>query len=290
MFEITKNILKEVYQPRNPNVRKYDFGLVLVIGGGQFYTGNPAFAAMAAFRAGADMVHVLAPERAANIIASFSPNLASFPLKGKWLDQEDLPSLIAMVESAKMVSDGKTSVVIGGGLGRSEETKDAVLGFLRQIDVPCVIDADGIHAIAKNPDIIKERPFLITPHAYEFFVLTGEKVEGLPLEQKMAIVRDKAEELQTTILLKGPVDIISSPEEEIALNKTGSPYMTVGGTGDTLAGVAGALMARNTNPHKTACAASFINGAAGRMAAKKLGESMLATDLIEQIPNILKKI
>ena len=287
---VTKDILKKVYPPRPSDVRKYDFGLLLVIGGGEFYTGSPALAGMAAFRSGCDMVQILAPKRAADIIASFSPNLASLSLKGDWLDKEDLGTIVAMTKTAKIVSHNKAAVVIGGGLGRTEETKDTVLEYLKQIDVPCVIDADGIYAISKNPEVIAQKPFLITPHNYEFFILTGEKVQGKSLEEKTKIVRRQAEKLKTTILLKGVQDlIVSHTEEEIGLNKTGSPYMTKGGTGDTLAGIAGALLSRNIDCFTAARAASFINGTAGERAAKKLGESMLATDLIEEIPKVIKK-
>lgn len=289
MFQINKNILKEVYKKRSPDAKKYDFGLLLVIGGSQFYTGSPAFSAMAAFRAGCDMIHIMAPKRAADIIASFSPNLATYPLKGVWLDKEDLATLISMTESAKRVSNNKTVVVIGGGLGRSDETKDTILEYLSQIDIPFVIDADAIFALSKNPEVIKGKNCLITPHAYEFFLLTNKEVSGLEDEKKISLVQEEAERLEATILLKGKNDIIVSSKREIALNKSGSPLMTVGGTGDTLAGIAGALMARGIETFKAGCAASYINGLAGERAAKKLGESMLATDLIEEIPYVLPK-
>ena len=93
---------------------------------------------------------------------------------------------------------------------------------------------------------------------------------------------------QTTILLKGPTDIISNGNE-IALNKTGSPFMTKGGTGDTLAGIAGALMARGISPFEAGQAAAYLNGLAGDLAGKKFGESLMTTDLIEEIPNVIKK-
>ena len=85
MQEVTKNILKKIYKVRPPESKKYDFGLLIVIGGSEFYSGSPALSAMAAFRAGVDMVRIIAPKRAADIIASFSPDLAAYPLEGKWL-------------------------------------------------------------------------------------------------------------------------------------------------------------------------------------------------------------
>ncbi|PIP24786.1 MAG: NAD(P)H-hydrate dehydratase [Candidatus Nealsonbacteria bacterium CG23_combo_of_CG06-09_8_20_14_all_36_12] len=286
MIEAIKDILKNIYKKRSADVKKYDFGLLLVIGGGEFYSGSPALSALAAFRSGVDMVRIIAPKRAADIVASFSPNLAAYPLEGNWLIKKHLATLLALTESAKAVARGNTAVVIGGGIGRSEETQEAISEYLSQVSVPVVIDADAIHAVGKKPEIISGKPFLITPHTYEFFVLTRKEVYKLPLEEKIKVVQKEAARLQTTILLKGPTDIISNGKK-VALNKTGTPYLTKGGTGDTLAGIAGALMARGINPFLTAQAAAYINGRAGEIITKKLKEGLTATDLIEAIPQVL---
>jgi len=288
MIEVTKDILKKIYKPRPRDSKKYDFGLLIVIGGSDFYSGSPALSAMAAFKTGVDMVRIIAPKRAADIIASFSPNLAAYPLEGKWLERKHLATLISMTESAKAVARGNTAVVIGGGIGRSEETKRAILEYLVAVQVPVVIDADAIYALGEKPEIISGKPFLVTPHTYEFFVLTEKEVYKLPEEEKIKMVCQEAARLKTTILLKGPTDIISNGKE-VALNRTGSPLLTVGGTGDTLAGVAGALMARGLSPLEAGQAAAYINGLAGELAGKKLGESLTATDLIDEIPNVLPK-
>ena len=161
MIEVTKNILKNIYKSRPADSKKYDFGLLLVIGGSEFYSGSPALSAMAAFKSGVDMVRVIAPKRAADIIASFSPNLAAYPLEGKWLEEKHLATLICMTESAKEVARGNTAVVIGGGMGRSEETQETILKYLEQVSVPVVIDADAIHAVGRRPEIIAGRNFLI---------------------------------------------------------------------------------------------------------------------------------
>jgi len=284
---VNKKILKEIYKPRLGHVKKYDFGLLLVIGGSEFYSGSPALSALSAFRAGADMVRIIAPKRAADIIASFKPDLAALPLKGDWLTKEHLATLLTLTESAKAVANAKTAVVIGGGAGRSAETQDVILEYLSQISVPAVIDADAIHALAKNPQVIFGKPFLITPHTYEFFVLTKKEVYQLSDQEKINIVKSEAERLKTTILLKGKIDIISDGKE-VALNKTGSPFMSKGGTGDTLAGMAGAFLARGIDLFTAAQAAAYINGLAGEIAGKKFGESMMATDLIEAIPEVIK--
>ena len=288
MKKITKDILKTIYKERPEKTRKYDYGLLLVIGGSQFYSGSPALTALAAFRAGVDMVHIIAPRRAADIVASFSPNLAAVPLEGKRLTKEHLSTLLEMTKSAEIVTKGKTAVVIGGGMGRSSETQETILEYLSQIKIPAVIDADAIYAVAEQPEILSEKLFLITPHSHEFYVLTGKEVMTKSDEEKIKIVKEEAQRLKTTILLKGKLDIIAdSKGNEIAVNETGHPSMSVGGTGDALAGIVGALLARRENCFKAAGAAAYINGSAGERAAKRLEESMTATDLIEEIPNIL---
>ena len=287
MQKITKDILKKVYSPRKANSRKYDHGLLLVVGGGEFYTGSPALSAMAAFRAGVDMVQVLAPQRAADVIAGFSPNLAVLPFKGKRFNEEDLPTLMKMTQAAKTVAKEKTAVVIGGGLGRSEDTKQTVLEYLRDLSVKLVIDADGIHAVSADTAVIQDKPCVLTPHAFEFYVLTQQKVDELGLEDKAGVVRTVAARLGCVIVLKGQKDIISDGKE-VAVNETGSPALTVGGTGDTLAGICGGLLAMGTEPFLAAKAAAFINGKAGEFAAREFGVGLLATDLIEAIPQVIK--
>ena len=202
------------------------------------------------------------------------------------MQKEHVALLLSMTESARITSRGNVAVVIGGGTGRTEETQEAIVEYISQVDVPLVVDADAIHAIAKVPAIVKDKRFLLTPHTYEFFVLTQREVYKLSDEEKVKIVKEEAEKIGDIILLKGKRDIISDGEK-VVLNETGSPYMSVGGTGDTLAGICGALLARGTDFFKAAQAAAYINGKAGERAAERLKESMLATDLIDEIPKVL---
>lgn len=286
MAKVTKDILKDIYKKRLEKSRKYDFGLVLIIGGSDFYSGPPAFSALAAFRAGADMTRIVAPKRAADIIASFSPNLAAYPLDGKWLSMCHLATLLSMTESARAVSNGKMAVVIGGGVGRDEETQEVIKEYLSRVNVPVVIDADAIHAVAEKPEVLAGKPFLLTPHTYEFFILTKREVYKSSEEEKIKAVLEESARLKTTILLKGAVDIISDGKE-VALNKTGTAYMTKGGCGDTLAGICAAILARGADTFLAAQAAAYINGKAGEIASAKTKEGFLATELIEAIPEVL---
>jgi NAD(P)H-hydrate epimerase len=280
VIEVKANILKKIYRRRGPWVHKYDFGHLLVIGGSKQYSGSPALNALAALRAGVDLVTVVAPERAANIAASFAPDLIAYPLKGDYLNKNHLEELFKLTQN-------KTAVVIGGGLCREKEILDSVNEYLKNVKIPCVIDADAIHAVAIDKKIIENKNFVLTPHSYEFFVLSGIKVSA-NLKERIGAVKKVASELRTTILLKGHVDVISNGKE-VALNRTGCPAMSKGGMGDSLAGILGAYLARQIDIFTATCAAAYVNGKAGELAAKKLGESMIASDLLGEIHRVLPK-
>jgi hydroxyethylthiazole kinase-like uncharacterized protein yjeF len=288
MKKIKEDILKKIYTKRDPNSRKYDFGLLTVIGGSQYYSGPPTFSSLAAFASGVDMVRIIAPRRAADIIASYSPNLATYPLEGDYLTKKHLASILGLTEGSRIGSRNSAAVVIGGGTGRTEDTKKAITEYLTEINIPAVIDADAIYAVAEKPEIIMGKNFVLTPHAGEFFALTGRDISELELEEKIKIVEEEAEKLQTTILLKGGVDIISNGKET-AINDISVPQMTVGGTGDVLAGIVGTLIARKVDGFTAACAGVYINNAAGLIASNEKGPSMTATDVIDKINEVLPK-
>ncbi|MBU5678945.1 MAG: NAD(P)H-hydrate dehydratase [Candidatus Aenigmatarchaeota archaeon] len=276
-IKIGKWIIKKVFTKRAKEAKKGDFGKLLVVGGSKLYHGSPAFNALAAYRSGVDLVFILAPERAANIIASFSPDLITYPLSGDYITKEHLETILSFAKKSD-------ALVIGGGMGRERETLDAIKEILIKVTIPCVIDADAIYAVAENKDILKKN-FILTPHRFEFKVLSGISIENMEKSKKM--VKDVAKKLNSIILLKGPIDIISDGYR-IAINETGNPYMTKGGTGDTLAGICGSLLAQGKESFLSACCAAYINGKAGDIVAKKKREALLASDIIDAIPEVLK--
>jgi len=276
---VSKDILKKIYLPRPDWSHKGNFGHVLVIGGSRKYSGSPAFAALAAYRSGSDLVTIAAPERAANTIATFSPDMITEPLDGDYLNPKHLKPILEIAKSAD-------SVVIGGGIERRPETFSLVHSLLTSVKIPCVIDADAVQAVVNSPVILFGRPFVITPHQREFQALTRED-PTLEINHRTEIVKLFAQRLRTTILLKGHTDIISDGEKTFH-NNTGNPNMTKGGTGDTLAGICGAILGMKFDPLTAACAAAYINGAAGDLASKEKGPGLLASDLLDKIPLVIK--
>ncbi len=268
-------LIRQIYKPRKDWAKKGDFGRLLVIGGSWVYTGCIALNALAALRSGADLVLILAPERAANIAASFAPDLIAVPAEGKNLGRKHVKQALELAEKAD-------AVVVGCGL--LEPSFEFILEFLQELDKPAVIDAGAIHAVARRKEVLKGN-FVLTPHAGEFLSLTGEK-PPVELERRVELVKKAALELGSVILLKGHVDVISDGNR-VYLNRTGTPYMTVAGTGDVLAGVIGAILARKVKPFEAACAGTYLTGLAGEIASKRFGESLTASDVIEALPEAL---
>ncbi|MCZ7403099.1 MAG: NAD(P)H-hydrate dehydratase [Candidatus Methanoperedens sp.] len=253
---------------------KGDAGRVLVIGGGP-YSGAPALAALGALRSGADIVTVAAPRNVSDIIASFSPNLIVHALTGDILLEEDISVISRLIS-------GHDVVVMGMGLGTADETLCAIEKIV-PLCKKAVIDADAL-----SPRLIPlfNNKIIITPHAGEMKRLSGLDVPH-DLKERVKMIKDFADDHEVTVLLKGAVDIISDGIE-VRANRTGNAGMTVGGTGDVLAGLTGALFARCDSPLEAAASSAFINGAAGDFAFCEFGYGLLATDVIDYIPTVMK--
>jgi len=270
--------LKNIYKKRPNWSHKGNFGKVLIISGSERYSGSPIFNAMAALRSGADLIMTVGHKRAMDIAASYLPDIITHSL-----ESELSPNNAAEVLS---LSEKFNSLVIGCGLSRGAKTYRAIREIIRKTELPAVIDAEAIRAVAERKEILRGKKIVITPHAEEFRILTGEKVK-LETEDRKEKVKKWSEKLNTVILLKGNTDVISGGGKA-ALNKTGSSYMTKGGFGDTLAGICGALLARGIKPFEAACAAAYINGKAGELASKKFSEGVLASDIFEFLPKVVK--
>jgi NAD(P)H-hydrate epimerase len=267
-----------VYYPKpKSNSHKGDNGRVLIIGGGP-YSGAPALAGLAAYRIGVDLVHIATPKKTYKIIASYSPNYIVHKLSGKILVAEDLEIISNLLDKVE-------AVIIGPGLGDHPDTISTVLELIKNCKKPMVIDADAIKAASIEPDLLKGKVGIITPHSGEFQILTDSRVE-VDINERGKQVADLAKRLGFTILLKGEIDIISDGKY-IKLNRTGNPAMTVGGTGDVLAGICGGMLSKGISPFPSARIGAFTNGTAGDLAFKDLGHSMMATDIIDKIPIVL---
>ncbi|MHA1197929.1 MAG: NAD(P)H-hydrate dehydratase [Candidatus Heimdallarchaeaceae archaeon] len=269
--------LKWFYPRRKADSHKRQNGVVTIIAGSKDYIGAPALSGYGAFRTGADLIFILTPENIRSTVSSFSPDFITIPAHTDEIEPQD----IVKIFSHPRLKD--TSFVIGPGMMNSDTTKDTVLEFLkskkrRQI----IIDASALSMMEKDHlFLLKNHDSILTPHRGEFFTVFKEKLTG-KLESDSKIVSDAAKKWETTILLKGEVDIISNGQTT-KYNKTGHPGMTVGGTGDVLTGIVASLLSVLGNPFLSSCLGAFISGRAGELAAKSFGDGLMASD----IPNFI---
>ncbi|MBW2995104.1 NAD(P)H-hydrate dehydratase [Candidatus Woesearchaeota archaeon] len=246
---------------------KGENGIVLVIGGSELYVGAPILASMSALSSGVDLAFVAAPELVSMIANVYSPDIISVKLPGKFLKPGHFNEIKKYVKKADCL-------VIGNGAGLRKETLK-LLRKAAKIDKPKVLDADALDAI-KGLDI---KNCVLTPHHGEFRDLYGE--DGNIKTIKKHARKDRI------ILLKGHVDLISDGNTVVKV-KGGNPAMAVGGTGDVLAGLVAGLIAQGEPLMKAAVKASRINKKAGDIIYRKKGYGLLASDLLEIIPKIIK--
>jgi NAD(P)H-hydrate epimerase len=268
-----------VKKTRGASAHKGDFGRLLVIGGSEVFSGAPALVSLAALRTGVDLVYLAAPAKTSYAVSSLSADLITLKLKGDHLNPNNVTTLIPYLE---MVD----AVAMGPGLGLDAETREFVSACVKAIETagkPLLLDADGLKAFAEFKHPLKV-PLVLTPHAGEYAILTGRKLPE-SMEERVAEVQKTAADLKAVILLKGQVDIVCDGER-VKLNFTGNPGMTVGGTGDVLSGIVGALLAQKTDAFEAAVAGAFVNGAAGDFVAGDIGYHLVATDLLDWIPRV----
>lgn len=267
---------------RASNAHKGDSGRLLVIGGSEVFSGAPSLVSLAALRTGIDIALTAAPEMAAHDIASLSPDLIVIKLEGKNLSENNINCIKEHIKNVD-------AIVLGPGLGLNSETKKFVksaVDLIEKAGKPLLLDADGLKAFAE----FKRRltiPLVLTPHAGEYAILTEKELPSIEdIDKRVYAIKKTAEELNAVLLVKGQIDIITDGKRS-KLNFTGNSGMSVGGTGDVLSGIVGALLSQKVNPFEAAVAGAFVNGAAGDLVANELGNHMVASDLLNWIPMVL---
>ncbi len=246
---------------RGKKAHKGAGGTVLVIGGGP-YQGAPYLAGLGALRAGADIVRIASP------VFEPIPDLIYEWLDGDKIGPEHTERLVALAERVDVV-------VCGNGLGaESHEVVKAVAPHCKK----AVFDADAL----RLPLPAAKGETIYTPHAGEYSRITNT---ALPNDTIGSARMARKAGIRGTILLKGHTDIITDGTR-VRFNRTGDPAMTVGGTGDVLAGVCGALLC-HLPAFEAACIAAYVCGKAGELVAAERGGGMLASDLVDRIPSVL---
>jgi yjeF C-terminal region, hydroxyethylthiazole kinase-related/yjeF N-terminal region len=271
---------------RSRTAHKNDAGHILSLCGSYRMPGAACLCANAALRAGAGLVTAAYPESAYPAVSSHLTEAMSLPLPAAedgTLSVDSLPVLKAFLDRA-------TVLVAGCGLGQSDDVRAVLTELLKTFEGPALLDADALNNLAGDLLVLKERtaPTVLTPHPGEMARLTGKPVSEL-LTDRVSAAKTFADEYGVTVLLKGPDTVIASCDsEEIFVNATGNEGLAKGGSGDTLSGILGALLAQGTAPFEAAAAAAYYHGKAAEYAAlDRALRSILATDLIEALPFVL---
>ena len=266
--------------PRDPMAHKGDFGKLLLLCGSRGYTGAAYFAAMGALRAGAGLVFLGVPESIYVIEAVKLNEAVVFPLPDKQgiLSAEAIPQILQRLPDMD-------AVVVGPGLGQSEDTFQITAAVLQNAGCPVILDADGINLVSGHKDLLRgrDKPTILTPHEGEFRRLWGPVGKN-----RMASAATAARELNSILLLKGHETCITDGYAEYR-NPTGNPGMAVGGSGDVLAGIIAGLIGQGLSPLEAAACGAWLHGRAGDVCAQKLGQyGMLPSDMLQVLPRLLK--
>lgn len=277
--KLTPILVRKFIPGRKQDSRKGQNGKVLVVGGSYMYHGAPVLASLAALRVGTDLVYTAVPKINASATRAISPNLIVIPMVDAKLTRGSANKLLGQVQS------GMDSATIGMGLAIADEEglKNLVKSLLDQ-DVRLSLDASAL--IGAILPIISGKNVVLTPHAGEFQRLFGV-LPSNKIKERIPVVERFAKEHQTTILLKGATDVISNGNQTY-INTKNLASMTVGGTGDVLSGLVAGLLSKNRNAIESAAAASCVNGMAGKLAQKKHGFHIVATDLLDNISSAMK--
>ena len=277
---VTPKLVKDLIVPRIATSRKGDNGIVLVVGGSRIYHGAPILASIAALRSGTDLVFTAVPKSNIMAVRAYSPDIIALPLPDDKLTSGLVNRLMAMLPKKP-----HTAAI---GMGMSIAKPEALVSLIRQLrnaEIKLLLDASAL-----IPEILREiagTGTIVTPHAGEYKRLF-EKHPGTNEDVQTSTVQTAAKDYGITIVLKGSVNIISDGvSEHTAVIKRSTPAMTVGGMGDVLSGLTAGLLTKYSS-FNASILGVFLNGVAASLAYERVGLHMVATDVIEDLPNAMK--
>ena len=272
--------MKKLLPRREKDCHKGSVGKILLLCGSEGFTGAAALAAMGALRSGIGLVYLGVPRSIYAIEAVKLNEAVVFPLaeQNGMLSSDSLEKIHSMLDKVD-------AVLIGPGIGISNETENVVLDVLSSYNGPVVLDADGITLMQQHKDILRDRAgrTILTPHEGEFCRFTDENINN-----RQEAASKLAKELNAIVVLKGYRTVVTDGSN-VYVNSTGNPGMAVGGCGDVLAGVIVSLLGQGMSAFEASVFGTWVHGAAGDICAKKIGQyGMLPTDMIDVLPRLMK--
>jgi ADP-dependent NAD(P)H-hydrate dehydratase / NAD(P)H-hydrate epimerase len=277
-----------ILAPRHPTAHKGDYGHLLVLSGSVGKTGAAAMVCQAAMRVGAGLVTLGIPESLNPIMEEKLTEVMTEPLPET---SEKSLSLSAKKRITELFPR-KNALALGPGLSLHPETVELVRAVVGEFDLPVVIDADGLGALAGEMDTLRthRRNMIFTPHPGEMARLLGVSIPDIQ-HNRAEVARRFSKESGLILVLKGARTLVASPEGDLFINPTGNPGMASGGMGDVLTGMIGGFLAQGFPPLEAAKLGVYLHGLTGDFVAHRKGErGMVASDLIAESPKILQAL
>jgi ADP-dependent NAD(P)H-hydrate dehydratase / NAD(P)H-hydrate epimerase len=249
-------------------------GRALLMGGSKSYPGAIVLAAEGAVRSGAGLVRVATVETTAAAVIARAPE-----------------AIVGADLGADFPLAGMDSILLGPGMGRDPETRRMVARLLHETPCPLVLDADAIAVLAGKPEVVRTcaQPVILTPHPGELALLLGKEVAEIQRDRPAA-VREAAERTGAIVALKGAGTLVAKAGQSAWINLNGNPGMACGGSGDVLAGLLAGLLAQNIAPFEAACAAVWLHGTAGDIAAlRNTQAAMKAGDIANALAEAFRQ-
>jgi hydroxyethylthiazole kinase-like uncharacterized protein yjeF len=277
---ITAAVL-DLLAPRGEQSNKFTSGRVSIVGGSRGLTGAVCLAAGAAIRSGAGYATAAVP---ADLEAIFEIKLTETMTLGCGSDPGHLGA--SALDQVASHCANASAVVLGSGMGREAGAGEFLRSLVSRLASPTVVDADGLGGLDGRLELIRgrEAETVLTPHEGEMGRLLGrssDEVAAARLDAALTLARETG----AVAVLKGD-DTIVTDGQRVAVNDLAAPALATAGTGDVLAGVCGALLARGLDGFEAACAAVYAHSRAGRLAASRIGsaEAVIAGDVIADLP------
>ena len=253
-------------------------GHVLIVGGAPGRSGAVVLAARAALRGGAGLVSVACPQESWPIVAASGPEWMTEPWQG--FSPTDWRARL----------ERRDALVVGPGLGTSSEAARLVRWLVRGFAGPLVLDSDALNVLAPLRQPLRHPDIVLTPHPGEMARLSGQATVAVQGD-RIGLARRMAREWQATVVLKGAATVVADREGRVAVNGSGGPLLAVGGTGDVLAGLIGALRAQGLGAFDAARVGAWLHGRAADRLAGRLGDrGLLASELADELPRALAEI
>lgn len=278
--------LRAVLPYRRRDSHKGHFGHLLVVAGSAGKTGAAALSGEAALRVGAGLVTVGVP-------ASLNPILEMKLTEAMTLPLAEAEGCQALgrraLEEIAAEMTGKTALAVGPGLGRHHETIALVRELVRRSTIPLVLDADGLNAVAHDPEsiMVSQAPLVLTPHPGEMSRLlkcTTQEIQA----NRLDVAREVADNIGAVVVLKGAQTIIADPDGRAVINTTGNPALAQGGSGDVLTGMIGGFLAQKMAPFDAACLGVYLHGLTADVLAASQGScGILAGEILLELPTVI---